>query len=229
LNMTGENHLILGTENPYLDDIKDHPAKKTFFTKGALPDDFKKLFDFSKAKVRGEHNEANFFGAYEVLKLLQIPRLQEVFQEFINEFPGIAHRLEYVLSKDGLTLYNDAKSTNSLATSTAIRAFKDSNESLYLILGGKLRNESDKLLPDLIPFKGKIAKIFTIGDVTERLYEELGQDFEVVKAYDLKGVFEKARGLKGNLVFSPAFPSFDQFKNYVDRGEKFKAWAKEAF
>lgn len=229
LNMTGEDHLILGTENPYLDDIKDHPAKRTYFTKGSLPEDFKKLFDFSKAKARGEHNEANFFAAYEVLRLLQIPHLQEIFQEFINEFPGVAHRLEFVLSKDGLTLYNDAKSTNSLATSTAIKAFNDSEEPLYLILGGKLRNESDRLLPDLIPFKGKIAKIFTIGDVTERLYEELGKDFEVVKAYDLKGVFEKAKGLEGNLVFSPAFPSFDQFKNYVDRGEKFKAWAKEAF
>ncbi|WPU66395.1 UDP-N-acetylmuramoyl-L-alanine--D-glutamate ligase [Peredibacter starrii] len=228
-NMTGEDHLILGTENPYLDDIKDHPAKRTYFTKGNLPTEFKSMFDFSKARARGEHNEANFFAAYEVLRLLKIPNLKELFQQFINEFPGVAHRLEFVLSRDGLTLYNDAKSTNSLATTTAINAFKDSTEPLYLILGGKLRNESDKLLPDLLPFKGKIAKIFTIGDVTERLYQELGNDFEVEKAGDLKTVFEKAKGLKGNLVFSPAFPSFDQFKNYVDRGEKFKAWAKEAF
>ena len=65
--------------------------------------------------------------------------------------------------------------------------------------------------------------------MTERLYQELGNDFEVEKAGDLQTVFQKAKGLKGNLVFSPAFPSFDQFKNYVDRGEKFKAWAKEAF
>ncbi|MFP5386372.1 MAG: UDP-N-acetylmuramoyl-L-alanine--D-glutamate ligase [Bacteriovoracia bacterium] len=229
LNMTADDHLILGTENPYLDDIKDHPAKRTYFTKGSLPRDFKRLFDFSQARARGEHNEANFFAAYEVLKLLQIPDLQKVFQEFINEFTGVAHRLEYVLSHNGLTLYNDAKSTNSLATLTAIKAFQDSEEPLYLILGGKLRNESDKLLPDLLPFKGKIETIFTIGDVSERLYEELRQDFDVVRAYDLKGVFEKVKGLKGNLVFSPAFPSFDQFKNYVDRGEKFKAWAKEAF
>jgi len=199
------------------------------FTKGSLPKEFKDQFDFSKARARGEHNEANFFAAYEVLRLLNIPNLKNLFQEFINEFPGVAHRLEYVLSKDGLTLYNDAKSTNSLATTTAIAAFKDSNEPLYLILGGKLRNETDRLLPDLLPFKGKIKKIFTIGDVTERLYNELGKDFDVEKASDLKTVFEKARGLKGNLVFSPAFPSFDQFKNYVDRGEKFKEWARAAF
>ena len=176
-----------------------------------------------------KHNEANFFAAYEVLRLLGIPDLHPLFQNFINTFPGVAHRLEFVLEKDGLTLYNDAKSTNSLATTTAIKAFKDAAVPLYLILGGKLRNESDKLLPDLLPYKDKITKIFTIGDVTERLYEELVLHFEVEKAQDLKTVFEKCKKLKGNLVFSPAFPSFDQFKNYVDRGEKFKAWAYEAF
>ena len=196
---------------------------------GAMPEEFKKQFDFSKARARGEHNEANFFAAYEVLRLLNIPDLKNLFQEFINEFAGVAHRLEFVLEKNGLTLYNDAKSTNSLATTTAISAFKDSAEPLYLILGGKLRNETDKLLPDLLPYKGKIARIFTIGDVTERLFLELGNDFEVVKAGDLRTVFQMAKGLKGNLVFSPAFPSFDQFKNYVDRGEKFKLWAKEVF
>ena len=230
-NMTGEDHLILGTENPYLDDIKNHPAKRSYFTKGNLPEEFKSMFDFSRARARGEHNEANFFAAYEVLKLLEIPNLKELFQKFINEFAGVAHRLEFVLEKDGLTIYNDAKSTNSLATTTAIKAFKDSTEPLYVILGGKLRNEADKLLPDLLPFKDQIAKIFTIGDVTERLFQELGNDFEVVKGQDLKSVFDMVKGqkLQGNLVFSPAFPSFDQFKNYVDRGEKFKAWAREVF
>lgn len=231
MNMNHDDNLILGTENPYLDEIKDHPADRTMFTKGHLPEEFKNQFDFSRARVKGEHNEANFFAAWEVLRLLKIPDLQKLFQEFINEFSGVAHRLEYVLEKDGLSIYNDAKSTNSLATTTAINAFKDSPDPLYLILGGKLRNESDKLLPDLLPYKGKIAKIFSIGDVTERLAQELGQDFEIEEAHDLKTVFEmvKQQKLKGNLVFSPAFPSFDQFKNYVDRGEKFKAWARGAF
>lgn len=231
MNMNENDYLILGTENPYLDEIKDHHSQKTYFTKGNLPEEFKQQFDFETARVRGEHNEANFYAAWKVLSLLGIPNLTELFQKFINEFSGVAHRLEYVLTKEGLTLYNDAKSTNSLATTTAIKAFNESTEPLYLILGGKLRNESDKLLPDLLPYKGKIAKIFAIGDVTERLYQELGNDFVVEKGFDLKTVFQTARDQKlvGNLVFSPAFPSFDQFKNYVDRGEKFKEWAREAF
>lgn len=229
-NMTNEDHLILGLENPYLDDIKAHPAQKDFFQKGDLPHSFIQKFSFENAKVRGEHNEANFYAAYKVLELLQIENLDKLFQEFINEFAGVAHRLEYVLTYNGLAVYNDAKSTNTLATTTAIKAFNDSTEPLYLILGGKLRNESDKVLPDLLPFKNKIARIFTIGDVAHRLALELGNDFKVTEAGDLKKVFElaKAENLQGNLVFSPAFPSFDQFKNYVDRGEKFKEWARES-
>jgi UDP-N-acetylmuramoylalanine--D-glutamate ligase len=227
-NMTAADDLIIGTENPHLEEMKKYPVRAHYFTKGALPAEFRSAFDFSRARVRGEHNEANFYAAYEVLRLLGIPDLRTLFQDFIDEFPGVAHRLEFVLEKEGLSIYNDAKSTNGLATTTAIRAFKDSPAPLYLILGGKLRNESDRLLPDLLPFKGRIAKIFTIGDVTDRLYEELSGEFAVERAGDLKRVFELARGLTGNLVFSPAFPSFDQFKNYVDRGEKFKAWAREA-
>lgn len=228
-NMTKDDHLILGLENPYLADIKDHPVQKDFFQKGDLPASFKQKFNFSQAKVKGEHNEANFYAAYKVLELLGIPDLEKLFQEFINDFPGVAHRLEYVLNYNGLNVYNDAKSTNTMATTTAIKAFKDSPEPLYLILGGKLRNEGDKVLPDLLPFKNQISRIFTIGDVGKRLALELGTEFSVVEAGELKAVFNlvKQEQLKGNLVFSPAHPSFDQFKNYVDRGEKFKDWARE--
>ncbi len=228
-NMTKNDELILGTENPYLNDIKNHEVSKSFFTKGHLPEDFKKMFDFSNARARGEHNEANFYAAYKVLDILKIPDLRNLFQEFINEFAGVAHRLEFVTQRNGLSVYNDAKSTNALATTTAIAAFKDSQEPLYLILGGKLRNQTDQLLPDLLPFKGQIQEIFTIGDVTDRLFNELKNDFKVTQGRDLKSVLKMAldRNLKGNLVFSPAHPSFDQFKNYVDRGEKFKMWTLE--
>jgi UDP-N-acetylmuramoylalanine--D-glutamate ligase len=228
-NMDSSDFLIVGTENPYLEDIKDHAVEKVFFTKGKLPEDFR--FDFSQAKVKGEHNEANFYAAWKVLERLGIKDLNELFQEFVNEFPGVSHRLEFVLTQNGLSLYNDAKSTNLTATETAIKAFRNDPSPLHLIIGGKLRNEADRMLPGLLPYKGEIDTIFTIGDVTDRLYEELKNDFLVVKAHDLKSVFDLAKkgSLKGNLVLSPAFPSFDQFKNYVDRGEKFKTWAKEAF
>jgi len=230
-NMTAKDHLVLGLENPYLKELEGHPVQKSFFQKGNLPVEFQQKFNFLNAKVKGEHNEANFYAAYKVLELLKIPELDKLFQAFINEFPGVPHRLEHILSKDGLHIYNDAKSTNSLATTTAINAFKNDSNPLHLILGGKLRNETDQLLPDLLPYKGKISRIFAIGEVTTRLFKELGKDFEVTQAHDLKTVLSlvKEQKLTGNLVFSPAFPSFDQFKNYVHRGESFKAWSQEYF
>lgn len=150
-----------------------------------------------------------------------------MFQRFIESFTGVPHRLEYVGNFHGLKVYNDAKSTNGEATRTALAAF-EGNDPLYLVVGGKLRNETDRLLPDLLPFKDRITKIFTIGMTTERLKRELSSEFQVEAANDLENVFKLAREQKliGNFVFSPAHPSFDQFKNYVDRGEQFKARAK---
>jgi UDP-N-acetylmuramoylalanine--D-glutamate ligase len=228
-NMNGEDHMILGQENPFLHLIDGHPVKKSFFQKGDLPLSFKQKFNFDLARVKGEHNEANFYATYKVLEILDVTNRDKLFQQFIEQFSGVAHRLEYVLTYHGLEIYNDAKSTNALATTTAIRAFANSPDPLYLILGGKLRNQADKILPDLLVYKDQIKRIFTIGEVSERLRHELQDDFFVTQAGDLKAVFEIVRRekLQGHLVFSPAFPSFDQFANYVDRGEKFKAWARD--
>jgi len=62
-NMTKDDHLILGLENPYLNDIKNHPAQRDYFQKGDLPKTFKEKFSFTQAKVVGEHNEANFYAS----------------------------------------------------------------------------------------------------------------------------------------------------------------------
>jgi UDP-N-acetylmuramoylalanine--D-glutamate ligase len=193
-----------------------------------LPADFLARFDFDKGVLVGAHNRANYFCAWKTLSLLNIPQLDQLFQKFIETFAGVEHRLEYVGNFHQLKVYNDAKSTNGEATRTALAAFED-NEPLYLVVGGKLRNETDKLLPDLLSFKKRITKIFTIGMTTERLVNELSIEFKVEAAHDLVGLFTKVREQKltGNLVFSPAHPSFDQFKNYVDRGLQFKAKARE--
>lgn len=224
-NMNKEDHLVLGKENPYLGLIEATDVQKSYFKKGELPQSFQ--FDFIDAKVKGEHNEANFFATYKVLELLGVENLDSFFQKFILDFKGVPHRLEFVLEYNGLKVYNDAKSTNTLATSTAIKAFQNDPSPLYLILGGKLRNESDRILPDLLPFKKKVEEIYTIGEVSKRLEKELGNDFKVIGLETIQDVLKKVKGKKGNLVFSPAHPSFDQFKNFEDRGEKFKQFVRE--
>lgn len=227
-NMTAQDHLIIGVETgPMVEWVANSPAQKHLFSKAQLDSRFVESFDFSRGVLVGGHNRANFYCAWKVLSLLGIADLSALFQRFIDSFPGVEHRLEFVGEFRGLRVYNDAKSTNGEATRTALAAFED-GRPLYLVVGGKLRNQTDRLLPDLLPFKGRIAKIFTIGETTARLATELGQEFAVEASNDLDGLFQrvKAQGLVGNLVFSPAHPSFDQFKNYVNRGEVFKERAR---
>lgn len=228
LNMQAGDDLIVGEEaGAWVEWSASTKATRHIFAKKNLPADFLKRFDFAKGVLVGAHNRANYYCAWKTLSLLGISGLDSLFQKFIETFPGVEHRLEYVGTFSGLKVYNDAKSTNGEATRTALAAFEGS-EDLYLIVGGKLRNETDKLLPDLLPFKGRVKKIFTIGMTTERLVKELSGDFQTEAAHTLDQVFAlaKSQKLQGNLVFSPAHPSFDQFKNYVDRGQQFKTKAR---
>lgn len=228
-NATSHDHLIVGEESgDWVKWSEAYPSKRHLFSKVKLPADFLARFNFSKGVLVGAHNRANYFCAWKTLSLLNIPQLDQLFQKFIETFAGVEHRLEFVGNFSGLKVYNDAKSTNGEATRTALAAFED-KEPLYLVVGGKLRNETDKLLPDLMNYKNRVTKIFTIGMTTERLVKELSGEFKVEAAHDLVGLFKlvRAQQLTGNLVFSPAHPSFDQFKNYVDRGTQFKARARE--
>lgn len=225
-NMTSKDDLIIGAEVlDVITDAKSQPVRKHIFFKNALPDDFE--FNFSRGVLVGEHNQANYYCAWKTLQLLGVNEPQ-AFQRFIDSFAGVEHRLEFVGDFNGLKVYNDAKSTNAEATRTALSAFNRS-EPLHLIVGGKLRNESDRLLPELLPFKNRISTVFTLGMTTERLFNELQNDFSVVQGYDLDKLLAevKRRQLKGNLVFSPAHPSFDQFTSYVNRGETFKKKVRE--
>lgn len=224
-NMTESDVLILGKENDYLDTIKAK-AQTLLFSLYEL-DDFQREFDTSKAYLRGEHNLANFLATKMTLNALGL-KDKVLFQNFLENFKGVEHRLEFVKEYQHLKIYNDAKSTNALATTTAIKAF---DEAIYLVLGGKLRNETDKIIGELLPFKDKIKKIFLIGEVTDRLADELGEEFEVEKGYDLSTTLKsvKDQKLAGHLVFSPGYPSFDQFKSFVHRGESFKKLVEEIF
>ncbi len=230
LNMQAGDDLIVGEEaGEWVEWSASTKATRHIFAKKNLPVDFLRRFDFTKGVLVGGHNRANYYCAWKTLSLLEIGGLDALFQKFIESFPGVEHRLEYVGTFSGLKVYNDAKSTNGEATRTALAAFEGS-EDLYLVVGGKLRNETDKLLPDLQPFKSRVKKIFTIGMTTERLVRELSGEFSVEAAHTLDQLLEMAKQQKltGNLVFSPAHPSFDQFKSYVDRGTQFKQKVRAA-
>lgn len=188
------------------------------------------LFDFSKIKVLGTHNYENFAATYHVLKATGISQLDLVMQKLIDQFAGIAHRLERVASWNDVYFYNDSKSTNIEATKTALKSFTKylPNHSIVLILGGKLRSQDVSFLKELQIFE-KVVLVLAFGEARHLIQQELNGLMKVEQFDDLNMIMQfMYKHLKADtnqklvLLFSPCFPSFDQFKNFEHRGEVFK-------
>jgi UDP-N-acetylmuramoylalanine--D-glutamate ligase len=133
----------------------------------------------------------------------------------------LPHRIEFVAQVKGVKFYNDSKATNTHATEAAIKSF---SEPITLILGGKDKGESYKNLSTSIK-KGNVKKVFLNGESSPQIAKSLKKtgykDYVHVSNY-----FEAAKlALHENCtacLLSPACASFDQFKNYQERGEAFK-------
>lgn len=186
-------------------------------------------FDLSHMKIVGAHNRYNLWFSYLLLKEYcdrnKIDGLKEAFQKAINEFPGVAHRIEYVGEDRNLVFYNDAKSTNWDATLTALKAVGELNLPITLLLGGKLRGHNDhapKEFCDVV--KNNKIDVILFGESGELLKD----DFKNNRLQTIEEALFYARKShdKRVILLSPAFPSFDQFKNYVERGEAFKKLLK---
>ena len=162
----------------------------------------------------------NFYVAYWVAKTLGHKIHDQDFQTFIKREKDLPHRVEIIFQNDFLSIYNDSKSTNFEATLKAL-SFFDPKE-VTLILGGKIRNQETSLakvenlgLRQILLF-GELAGVAK-GDYLK--YENLEDVVATLKEFQPSGV----------ILFSPAFPSFDLYKSYIERGMDFKRLIKEAF
>jgi len=183
-------------------------------------------YDLSRFKLPGDHNLFNLFVAILAMRALRKEKT-DAFQQVIHEFRGVAHRIEFVDSKSGHWIYNDAKSTNWDATLTALKAMPDTKGPLYLIIGGQKRGRGDSIAPILGDIRKRVAKLFLIGEVAPDLAREIqgAVDFQVSKT--LEETWQEILKLEtGVVLLSPGFPSFDQFLNYADRGNRFKKIVK---
>jgi len=176
--------------------------------------------DFSHSKLIGEHHKENLFCIEKSLEHFGVKNSTEILQELVNEFSGVKFRLQYEGEHKGLVFINDGKSTNIDATMSAIKTFDETE--LYLILGGKLRTNDISFINQLDEFE--INAIYCFGEAGPRLSKELSVNFKTVICKNLEEVFEKIKKdiSVGTILFSPAFPSFDLYSNYVERGEHFK-------
>jgi UDP-N-acetylmuramoylalanine--D-glutamate ligase len=120
-------------------------------------------------------------------------------------------------------IVNDSKATNVNSTLTALAAYEG---RILLLLGGRPKQES---MAPILKFKEKIARIITFGEAAAQVRRELSSlnVFEISHIQDLPSFLERSPVVEDTLLFSPACASFDQFKNFEDRGLQFKMIVKQ--
>ena len=169
--------------------------------------------------LQGKHNTKNAMAAAMAASLLKVRN--QTIRESLEDFEGAEHRLESVLKVNGVQYINDSKATNVNATYYAL----DSMESPTVWIVGGVDKGNDYL--DLMPLVREKVKaivclgldnkkiVQTFGNVIDLIVETAGAEEAVKVAYKIA---EKG----DNVLLSPACASFDLFKNYEDRGNKFK-------
>ncbi len=168
----------------------------------------------------GRHNHQNIAAAYAACRALGLESTDII--SAIETFPGLPHRLENIGSIDSVRFINDSKATNAQAAEQAIRAFPNA----WWIVGGRPKEEG---IDDLAPLFGQIRKAYLIGESTEAFARVLTGKLDHVKCRTMDAAVEqafedaRASGLEGAVVlFSPACASFDQYRDYEQRGLAFR-------
>jgi UDP-N-acetylmuramoylalanine--D-glutamate ligase len=168
----------------------------------------------------GAHNRENAAAATVAARAAGID--DDAIVEALRTFRGVEHRLELVAEIDGVRFVNDSKATNTTAARRGIEAY--AGEPLRLILGGSLKGERFDELAETLP--ASVRSIDLIGEATEQLAAALGRAGRLYRrSGDLATAVGAAAGdaEPGDVVLlSPACASFDQFRDYEERGEAFR-------
>ncbi len=171
-------------------------------------------------RLLGKHNISNVLASILSAKLLKIDNA--TIKKGIETFEGLPHRLEKVRELEDILYINDSKATTPDSTIQALNAF---HSKIILIAGGSSKNNDFTELARLFP--DKLRKLVVIGETAAEIANSaIDQGFNnVVFASTLEKAVELAKKVahQGDIVLlSPACASFDMFKDFEDRGDKFK-------
>ncbi len=171
----------------------------------------------STFKIKGVHNIENAMAA-SLVALISGCSTESV-RNVLSSFPGLEHRIEFVAEVDGVRFINDSKGTNVGAVAKSLEDFNN----IILIMGGLDKGNDFSILRDLIEKKVKV--LILIGKAKEVIEKALGAVTETHKVSDLGEAvaFSMSKASAGDVVMlSPGCASFDMFKDFEDRGKKFK-------
>jgi len=172
----------------------------------------------SLIQIPGLHNVENVMAA--ILACRACGCAPEAVIEAVSEFPGIAHRIEYTASKNGVTFYDDSKGTNVGAVARALQTF---GKPVVLLMGGRDKEGDFEALASLI--RERVKRLILFGEARDRIESLLGGIVPTEKTPSMGRAVEEAyhRATAGDVVLlSPGCASFDEFTDYKARGKFFK-------
>ena len=182
-----------------------------------------KRFSLRDVKIQGVHNVENMMAAVAAAKCAGLRR--EPIQRTLNDFPGLEHRLEFVREHGGARYYNDSKGTNVGAVVKSLASFSG---PVILLAGGV--DKGGDYAPLEPPVREKVRRLVLFGAAKEVIARALHSCAETVIVDDLRAAVRDAaaHAQAGDVVLlSPACSSFDQFRNYAERGKLFKSLVRE--
>jgi len=188
-----------------------------------------KVIDCHEIQLRGDHNVLNVLAACAIAHAAGFSVSAMIAG--IRGFTGVPHRLEYVRTLRGVDWYNDSIATAPERTIAAIRSFQ---EPLVLLLGGRDKNLPWESLADLV--HSRVDHVVVFGEAAGKILRAIGElhhgyrPFTVDHVAGLKEAIHRAAEVAepGDVVlFSPGGTSFDEFKDFEERGERFREWVKQ--
>ena len=197
---------------------KKYLSKLKIIKKASLNNRIKKKI--TNNYLISEPNLENLMFAYQISKIFKIKK--KIFLKAINNFKGLPHRHEIFLKKNKITFINDSKATSFDSTRHALK----NNKNIFWIVGG-LPKIGDKF--NLKGVSSNIIKSFIIGKKTSYFKNQLTSEIKYKISFNLQNairdVFKElllVKNTKVTVLLSPASASYDQFNNFVDRGNEFK-------
>ena len=184
--------------------------------------DHKNFITLNEISLIGKHNYSNIIAAATTAHLLGIEESR--IAESIKNFHPIPHRMEHFHTENGVKYINDSKATNIDAVKCALDSF---TQPVILILGGLFKGGH---FEELLPHTGNVNAVIAYGEAQGLINTALRDSVRLFTSDSLKQAVALSHSIAhpGDIILlSPGCASFDQFKNYEERGDCFKKYVLE--